>query len=465
MKEYQLIVIGLGPAGMAVTSMAVSMGLDVLAIEDHKIGGECLNYGCIPSKSLLKAAEAKHNSETLEKFGLKSFSPEIEDPLQIVRNKIQSINGNKTNNVFEKADLILNKGKAKFIDEHTVEVGNEQYKGKNIFISTGTKPFVPPIPGLKEVPILTNSNLFEQKSIPETLTIIGGGAIGSEMAQAFARLGSKVTLVQMDPHLIPVGDEDAGRLLEEVFKEENIEVYNSTNIEKVEEKNNKIYTYTDKGTFESDKILVATGRTPVLEPLALENGGIEYDKKGINVDSYYRTNKNHIYAIGDCNGKSLLSHAAMHQGMLALMNALSPEPIESFKNENWLVPWSVFTEPEVAQVGLTEKQAKEKNIEYMPIQMEYKNYGRAIADSKTEGFIKVLADNTGKIYGATIIGESASELIHEWTLAMQNGLSMFNIAMTQHSFPTISTLNSMIAQQWMTKMVQSGAMEQMMSMM
>ncbi|KYH31777.1 dihydrolipoyl dehydrogenase [Clostridium tepidiprofundi DSM 19306] len=464
MKEYDVIIIGMGPAGMAVAGMAPTMGLKVLAVEYHKVGGECLNYGCIPSKALLKAGETNFNANNMEKFGIKlSGNTEIVNPLEIVRNRISQINSPKTMKMFNKVDFVLNKGKAKFIDSHTIQVGDEQYTGKTIFIATGTKPFIPPIPGLDTVPKLTNLNMFAQNDIPKTLTIIGGGAIGTEMAQAFSRLGSNVTLVQMDPHLIPIGDEEAGKLLEDVFNKENIKVYNSTKIEKVEQIDGIIYTHTDKGVFESEKILVATGRQPVLEPLALENAGVEYTKKGIVVDEFNRTSQPHIYAIGDCNGKAQLSHAAMHQGMLALMNSLSPQPMEKLKRSNFLVPWSVFTKPEIAQVGITEKQAKEAGINYFVVKEDYENYGRTVTDGQPIGFVKVLTDEQGKIYGVSIIGEAASELIHEWTLAMQNNLSMFDIAMMQHSFPTISLMNKRAAEQWMMRIVQSGKMPNLMS--
>lgn len=450
MKKYDIIVIGMGPAGMAVSAMGSAMGLKVLAVEKHKVGGECLNCGCIPSKALLKAGEANYIAKNLRKYGIQATVETIADePLNVVREKVYGINNKKFMKVFEKVELLLGKGEAEFVNDRTIKVGNEEYTAKKIFIATGTEPFIPPIQGLRDVPKLTNVNIFEQQEIPKTLTIIGGGAIGTEMAQAFSRLGSKVVLIQMDSHLIPAGDEEAGRLLEEAFKKEGIEVYNSTAISKVEEKDGQIHTYTDKGTFISEKILVATGRKAVLEPLKLENAKIKYTKKGIIVDEYMRTNRKHIFAVGDCNGLALFSHAAMHQGMLALMNAMNPVPFTKMKRSKYLVPWSVFTKPEVAQVGLTEKEAKEKGIKHIVVKKDYKSYGRTVADGQPEGFIKVITNNLGKIYGVTIVGEAASEMIHEWIIAIQKKASLFDIMMTQHSFPTISMLNKMIAEDWM----------------
>ncbi|MFO7819275.1 MAG: NAD(P)/FAD-dependent oxidoreductase [Halanaerobacter sp.] len=450
MKKYDLIVIGLGPAGMAVTAMASNMDLDVLAIEKHKVGGECLNYGCIPSKALLKAGEMNQVTKNLEKYGIDlQESTEVNNPLGIVQDKINKINSGKTDTAFEWADLVLDEGAAEFVDKNTVAVGGEKYTSDNIFIATGTEPFVPPIPGIDEVPQLSNLNLFQQDEVPDKLMIIGGGAIGAEMAQAFSRLGSEVTVVQIDDHLIPAGDEEAARVLEDKFEEEGIAVYNNTGIDKVEEKDGKIHTHTEEGTFISDKILVATGRKPVLEPLKLDKAGVKYSKKGIDTDQEMETNVKGIYAVGDCNGRSLFSHAAMHQGMIALMNAINPLPFKRFKIDDFVVPWSVFTKPEVAQAGLTEKQAQEKGIDYQIVKENYADYGRTLADGKRTGFVKVITNSKGKIYGATIVGESASELIHEWVLAIQHDIKMFDLMMTQHSFPTISLLNKRIAEQWM----------------
>ena len=323
---------------------------------------------------------------------------------------------------------------------------------------------IPPIPGLKDVPSLTNLNIFETEKIPESLTIIGGGAIGTEMAQAFARLGSKVNLFHMDAHLIPAGDAEAAAVLEEIFNEEGITVYNKASVEKVEEKEGKILTYAEGKVFESDKILVATGRTPVLEPLKLENAGVKYGRKGIVVDQHMKTNVKNIYAVGDCNGKNLFSHAAMHQGMLALMDAVSPVSMGMLKRDKYPVPWSVFTQPEVAQVGLTEKQADEKGIKYEVVKKSYESYGRTVADGHPEGFIKILVGKKGRIAGASIVGENASELIHEWTMAIQYKKTIVDIMMMQHSFPTISMINKMVAEDWMMGKMESPILKKMIKM-
>jgi pyruvate/2-oxoglutarate dehydrogenase complex dihydrolipoamide dehydrogenase (E3) component len=269
------------------------------------------------------------------------------------------------------------------------------------------------------------------------------------MAQAFSRLGSRVTLAHMDAHLVPAGDKQAGDLLKEIFEQEGIEVHNGAKIEKVEEAGGQIVTHTDTGVFRTDEILVAAGRRPVVEGLDLDKAGVEYGKKGISVNGRLQTSRKHIYAVGDCNGISLFSHAAMHQGMIALMNALNPTPFKKFKYQDFQVPWSVFTKPEIAQVGLTEEQAEQRGISYSVYRSEYEDYGRTIADGQPEGFVKVVATSKGRILGATAVGEAASEMIHEWTMAMQHKLSLFDIVMMQHSFPTISLMNKRVAENWL----------------
>lgn len=451
MKKYDILVIGMGPAGMAISAMGAAMGLSVVSIEKEKVGGECLNCGCIPSKALLKAGQALYSARSLQKYGIKAeLDLESLDPMSVVREKIEGISGKKFMKVFEKVDLV--KGTAEFVDDRIVRANGDDYTARKIFIATGTKPLMPPIPGLAGIAdVLTNTDMFELKEMPKSLTIIGGGAIGSEMAQAFSRLGTKVTIVHMDRHLVPFGDEEAARVLEGSFVKEGISVINSARITGVEMRGGEVVVSTANEEIRSERILVAAGRKPVLEPLRLENAGIAFTKKGITVDSHMRTNRRNIYAAGDCNGHSLFSHAAMHQGMLALMDAVSPLSLPFLKRERFVVPWSVFTGPEIAQAGLTEKQALEKGLKTEVLKKEFRSYGRTVADGNPEGFIKVVTDSRGRIHGVTIVGEAASELIHEWTFAMQYKKGMRHILMMQHSFPSVSMISKMIAEEWMMK--------------
>jgi len=438
------------------------MGMKILGVDAKKVGGECLNNGCIPSKSLLKMANLKHAADHLEGKGLElAGEVKVLNPLGVVNQQLRMLTGDNLLKKFHLVDLIIKEGYGRFVDDHTVEVAGVKYTADLIFIATGTEPFIPPIPGLDQVPVITNLNVFEERPVPERLLIIGGGAIGSEMAQAFNRLGSEVVLAQMDAHLLPNGDEEAARVLETAFDREGIKVLNSTGITKVAKGKKGIEMHTDQGVFYGDEILVATGRKPVLEPLNLEAAGIEYTKKGITVDEFNRTSKKHIYAVGDCNGQWLLSHAAMHQGMVSLMQAMSGAEDQKYNRDNYPVPWSVFTDPEVAQVGLTEAQAKARGIDCFVVKEEYKTYARAITDGATQGFVKVITDLKGTVYGATIVGELASELIQEWTMIMSNRLTMMNVLMMQHSFPTLGLLNKNLSETWMMRVAEQGDLRKM----
>ena len=458
--KYDMLIIGLGPAGMALSAMGSAMGLNVLAIEKHKIGGECLNCGCVPSKALLKTANVRNVVKEIEKYGLtKTEVPSPQKPFDRVQNYLKYINEEKTVKMFDKVDLVIGNA-AKFVDSKTVEVDGKHYTARRIYITTGTKPLVPPIPGIDKVNFLTNENLFLLDDVPKSLFIIGGGAIGCEMAQAFSRLGAKVTLAHLDPHLIPLADDEAAHVLEEELKKDGVEVYNSTSIQSIKQGGDHVIVSTDKGEFTAEKLLMAAGRKVAIDGLELDKAGVKYDRRGIITDDYGRTNVPNIWAVGDCNGKALFSHAAMHQGMLSLMSSVMPFLRSfKFKYSQYEVPWSVFTDPEIAQVGMTEKQLKEKGVKYEVFKAKYGDYGRTITDEKTVGFVKVMVSSWGKIYGVSIIGEAASELIHEYILAIHKKIRLHDIMLMQHSFPTISLLNKRVAEQWMMKKMKNSRVQ------
>jgi len=454
--DYDIAVIGLGPAGMAVAVMGSHMGLRVLGIEQRALGGECMNVGCIPSKALLRIAHVRHLTTQLADLALSETEPPTAiDPFRRISEHISFINEKKTTKMFEKVDLKLGEGAARFVDPHTVTVAGKAYRAKRIFICTGTRPAVPPIRGLESVDYLTNETIFGLESVPESLLVIGGGAIGCELAQAFHRLGARATIVHLDPHLLPQGDPDAGKLLEGVFQEEGIGVYNGRAIRSVSQQNGVITLDTDHGeTFRAEKLLVAAGRAHDVSGLALENADVEYSKRGIQVDKTLRTTRRNIYAPGDCNGAYLFSHAAMHQGMLALMNAIAPWPIR-FNFHKYLVPWSVFTDPQVAHVGMLERDLKAADIPYEVIEERYADYGAAIAEGIDVGSIRAYVSKAGKIHGVRIIGEGAGEMINEWGLAIQNRLRLHKIMFLQHSFPSMSFLTKRVSERWMMNRMNS----------
>ncbi|HER24421.1 MAG TPA: NAD(P)/FAD-dependent oxidoreductase [Candidatus Atribacteria bacterium] len=453
--DFDLICIGLGPAGMAVSVMAAEMGLKVCGIEKNKIGGECMNVGCIPSKSLLRIAKYRHSFLKLKEMGLsEGLMPNITSPFSKINDYLDYISEKKTLKMFDKVELILDKGEASFIDSHTVKVSDRNITAQRIFIATGTEPLVPPIEGISDIDILTNQNIFQLTKIPESMTIIGGGAIGCEMAEAFTRLGTKCTIVQMDDFLIPNGDKETGDLLKKIFNKANIEVYNSKKITSIKNEDGKISLFTEDGVcLKSEKLLIAAGRKIVLDALKLDNAGVKYSKGGIEVDSEYKTSVKHIYAVGDCNGGMMFSHAAMHQGMFAIMNAVSPFAV--FKYRNYVIPWTVFTEPQVSFVGMNEEELKKKGIKYKAYIAKYENYGAAIAENVSVGYVKVFANSLGRVFGVTIVGDGSGEMINEWALIIQKKIRLYSVVFLAHSFPTMGFLSKRVAEQWMMEKMKS----------
>jgi pyruvate/2-oxoglutarate dehydrogenase complex dihydrolipoamide dehydrogenase (E3) component len=459
--DFDLICIGLGPAGMAVSIMGAEMGLKVCAIEKNKIGGECMNVGCIPSKSLLRISKFKHSLLKLIDMGLMEGKiPDIKSPFAKIDRYLEFISDKKTLKMFKKVKLILGEGSASFVDTHTVKVGEKTITAQKIFIATGTEPLVPPIDGLKDIDFLTNNNIFALKEVPKSLIIIGGGAIGCEMAQAFNRLGTKCSIVQMDEFLVPIGDREAGELIEDVFKKEGIEVYNSRKIVSVKKENGEISLCTeDNLCIKSEKILIAAGRKINLDGLNLDTVGIKYNKRGVEVDSKYRTSVKHIYCVGDCNGGIMLSHAAMHEGMFAIMNAVSP--LAMFTYKNYIIPWTVFTEPQISYVGMKEEDIKKKGINYETHIVKYADYGAAIAENVGVGFVKVYTNYWGRVFGVSIVGDGSGEMINEWALIIQKKIRLHSVMFLAHSFPTMGFLSKRVAEVWMMKKMESSWVQKM----
>jgi len=448
--DYDVAVIGLGPAGMAVSIMASEMGLRVLGVEKRALGGECMNVGCIPSKALLRMAHVRHQTTRLADFALSDTGiPQVIRPFSHIAEHLRYIDEKKTTKMFAKVDLKLREGPASFVDDHTLAVGDRSYRAKKLFICTGTRPAVPPIPGLESVDYHTNETIFSLDEIPESLVVLGGGAVGSELAQAFARLGSRVAVVHMDSHLLPYGDADAGEVLQNVFAEEGISVYNSRRIQCVSAINREIVLETDRGeTIRGEKLLVAAGRRHDVAALNLEKAGVSHTARGIHVNRALQTTQRHIYAPGDCNGAYLLTHAAMHQGMIALLNATLPGPFR-LDYTRYVVPWTVFTDPPVSHVGMLEKDLQARNISYETVESKYADYGAAISENIAVGSVKAYVSRTGRIYGVRIIGEGSGEMINEWGLAIQNRLRIHKIMFLQHSFPSMSFLTKRVSEGWM----------------
>ena len=458
--KFDVLVIGLGPAGMAVSAMAAEMGMKVCGIEAEHVGGECMNVGCIPSKALLRMGKARAAFSKLERMELEGAPPPaVRNPFGRIARDLAFISENKTMGMFSKVEMVYREGRAQFVDPHTVRVGDRRVTARRIFVCTGTRPELPAVDGLADVTPLTNETVFHLEAVPESLTVLGSGAIACEMAQAFFRLGARVTMVFRGPGLLWREDPEATALLERQFLSEGIVLEKNAVMRRFgRSERGSVLELDDGRTLESEKVLAALGRRFDPAPLSLEKAGIAYTEKGIVVDAHLRTTQKHIYACGDVNGLHQFSHAAMHQGMLALMNCMLPWP---FKRDyrKYPVPWTMFTEPQISRVGASLRELGGRAIRHETVTVRYDDYGAAIAEAIDTGFIKAAVSPSGRILGVTIVGEGSGEMINEWTMAVQNRFRLTKLLMQQHSFPTMGFLSKRVAETWMMGKVRPGWMK------
>jgi pyruvate/2-oxoglutarate dehydrogenase complex dihydrolipoamide dehydrogenase (E3) component len=456
--DYDILVIGLGPAGMAIALMGSAMGLKVCAVEKHAVGGECMNVGCIPSKALLRMGKARAAFDKLTAMQLESVpKPKPLNPFGKIEESLKYISEKKTMAMFTKVEMIYQQGAASFVDPHTIEAAGRTITAKRIFLCVGTRPEIPDFPGINDIEPLTNENMFQLEKIPERLVVLGSGAIACEMAQAFSRLGSTVDMLFRGPGLMWREDDESMKILEEQFAKEGIRLHRDCSPTRFTKTENGILIETNRDKrIETDRVLCALGRRFDFESLKLDRAGIAFTNKGMIVDKYLRTTNKNVYACGDCNGLHHFSHAAMHQGMLALMNCMIPSPMK-FRYDKYVVPWTVFTEPQISRVGMTGKRLGESKIKHRTITAKYEDYGAAIAESVAVGHVKAhVSPLLGKILGVTVVGEGSGEMINEWAMAMQNRLGMYQIMMQQHSFPTMGFLTKRVAETWMMENMNSG---------
>ena len=442
MDKRDLVIIGGGAGGLVVASVAAQLGLNVTLIEkEDKLGGDCLHYGCVPSKTLIHAAKVASHMRRGAEFGLPAFAPEVDlgKVNDHVRSVIEHIQHHDDPDRFREYGCEVLFGTAEFVDAHTVQVdGEDSISSKRFVIATGSRPFIPPVSGLEEAGYLTNIELFSLRTLPPRLIVLGGGPIGLEMAQAFHRLGSKVTVVERLPHLLPQEDTDVADALKQALIEEGIEIQTETSAERVSCEHDIRTVYCSDGKqFEAEQLLVAVGRRPNVENLGLENAGVNFDNKGISVDRRMRTSQKHIYACGDVCGPFPFTHMAEYQAGIVISNAIFRFPK---KTDYRVVPWVTYTDPELARVGLSEQQAREQGIAPEVLRFEFKDIDRALAEVETHGFTK-LVTHKGRILGASILGPHAGELIHEIALAMQTNTKISAISATIHAYPTLAQVH------------------------
>jgi len=456
--RYNLIAIGAGAAGLVTSYIAAAVKAKVALIERQKMGGDCLYTGCVPSKALIKTARIVSDIKNHRRYGIKSASCEIDfaEVMARVHDVIKEIEPHDSVERYTKLGVECINGEAEVIDPHTVRVGGRTLTTRNIVLAIGAEPIVPGIPGMDKIKPLTSENLWELKTLPKRLIVLGGGPIGCEMTQAFARLGSKVTQVEMSPRLLAKEDDDVAALIAARFKSEGVRVLTGAKASSVSTEGGvkKLIcdTATGKESIEFDEILVAVGRRARTTGWDFKKLGIELNANGtIKVDDYMCANPNsggNIYACGDAAGPYQFTHAASHQAWYCAVNALF-KPLKRFKVDYRVLPWVTFTDPEVAQVGHNEQTAKALGIPYEVTKYGIDDLDRAIADSEAHGQVKVLTvPGKDRIIGVNIVSHNAGELIAEYVAAMKHGFGMNKILGTIHSYPTWVEANKYAAGNW-----------------
>ncbi|WP_299303920.1 FAD-dependent oxidoreductase [uncultured Litoreibacter sp.] len=442
--ETDLLVIGAGSGGLSVAAGAVQMGAKVVLLEDHKMGGDCLNYGCVPSKALIAAGKQAHALRNGAKFGVANVTPTVDYAAakDHVHKVIETIAPVDSVERFEGLGVHVIQERGRFVDANTVRAGDHEISARRVVIATGSAPFVPPIPGLDKVPYLTNESLWDLRDLPKHLLVVGGGPIGIEMAQAHLRLGSKVTVIE-GMKAMGKDDPELAKIVLDRMRDEGMVIEEDAMAEEITGKAGAITVKAKDGrVFKGTHLLMAVGRSANTGDLGLEEAGIEYDRRGIKVDASLKTSNKKVYAIGDVAGQLQFTHVAGYHAGVVIRSILFGLPSKAKQGH---IPWATYTDPELAQVGLTEAQAREKHGDGMEVaRFEFHENDRAIAEGKTTGLIKVMVVK-GRPVGASIVGASAGDLIGVWALAIANNLKMSQVAGMVAPYPTLGEVNKRAA--------------------
>jgi pyruvate/2-oxoglutarate dehydrogenase complex dihydrolipoamide dehydrogenase (E3) component len=440
--------------------IAAAVKAKVTLIEGHKMGGDCLNYGCVPSKALIRSAKAIKQLRKAQTFGLRDAQGTVDFAavMQRVHSVIREVEPHDSVERYTGLGVQVLQGHARITSPWTVEMtladgGTQTLSTRNIVIAAGASPFVPPIPGLKEAGFLTSDTVWNLTELPRRLVVLGGGPIGSELAQSFARLGSEVTQVEMAPRIMVREDPEVSELVAASLRADGVNILTGHQAVRVEMANGEKRLIVQHGGEELavpfDELLCAVGRSPRVSGYGLEELGISLTpRKTIETNDYLQTLYPNIYAVGDVAGPFQFTHTAAHQAWYAAVNALFGR-FKRFKADYSVIPWATFTDPEVARVGLSETEAQDKGIAFEVTKYGIDDLDRAIADGTAHGFVKVLTvPGKDKILGVTIVGEHAGDLLAEYVLAMKHGLGLNKILGTIHTYPTLSEANKYAAGEW-----------------
>lgn len=454
-QRFDIIVIGGGAGGLVVASVAAQLDLQVLLVDRHAdMGGDCLHFGCVPSKTLLKSASVAHEMRHAERWGLASCNNRVElaSINDSIRQVIASIQPHDSRERFESLGCTVLTGSARFVADDAIEVDGRHYSARRIVIATGSVPAVPPIPGLQDIDYLSNENMFDLPELPDSLLVLGGGPVGVEMAQAFCRLGSKVTIVERAERILPTVEAFASGQLSGVLSDEGIDVITAADVSLVTETDGQItLRLSDGRSLSATKLLVAIGRRPELESLELDAAGIEYDNRGVKVNRRLQTSNRKVYACGDVTGVMPLTHVAELQAGVVIANIVFRMPKKVSYD---VIPAVVYTDPEVASVGISEHECR-AHRHGEAHHFDISSLDRAITDRKTAGRAMLLTIK-GRIVGAHIVAPHAGEMIHELALAIQNRMKVSALTSLVHAYPAYAQLNKRLAGQYYSQRLFSG---------
>lgn len=446
--DYDLVVIGGGSAGLVAASAGAQLNAKVALVEkETQLGGDCLHYGCVPSKSLIHASRIAHHVRHAATYGIDASiqNIRIREALGHVHRVIDTIQEHDSRERFESLGVEVIQGEGQFVNRRTLIVEGRALKARTFLIATGGRPGLPPVPGLKEVGYLTNLTVFSLRERPSSLAVIGAGPIGCELGQAFARLGSNVTILASRDHILPKEEPEAAQVVQAQMTAEGIRIFTHTRAREVFMRDGKKVISTGHEEIVVDEILVATGRVPNVETLNLQAAGVAVNKQGIVVNAKLQTTNPRIYAAGDVIGGYLFTHVAGYEGAVAMQNALL---FPTKKADYRVIPWATFTEPELSRVGLTEAQARDRyGNDVRVLRHNFDHVDRALAEAASDGFAKIITRRNGEILGAHMVGPAAGELIHEVVLAMSYQLKIDALKNIIHIYPTLSEISSKAALQ------------------
>lgn len=446
--EFDLCVIGGGAAGLGVAAGGAILGAKVALVERAALGGECLYHGCVPSKALLHVARVAQQARDGGRFGVQTSHVEVDfrAAMAHVRGAIAAIEPRDSPQRFRELGVHLHFGAGRFVDPGTFAVDGARITARHFVLATGSHPVAPPVPGLDETGYLTNETVFDLDALPARLIVLGGGPIGCELAQAFARLGAAVTLIEQAPQLLQVEDADLSDVVATRLRGEGVTVHTGARVIAACRDGAQVALDIETGpgvqTVRGDRMLVAAGRAPNLDGLDLDAGGVALREGRVVLDARLRTTNRRIYACGDVAGPYRFTHMAEHQAGVVLRNALFRLPVRDHARA---VPWCTFTDPELARVGWSERDAEARGARVEVYRHAFAEVDRAVADGCSEGFAKILTDRRGRLLGAAIVGTHAGELIHEYALALNRGLKASHISATIHVYPTLAEVNRRVA--------------------